>query len=668
MRYGGNHRRRFAAFYQEETMKKHLLIALALIITALSLSSCGHKHAWSEWKTTAEATCTADGEQTRTCECGEKETKPIIARDHTSGAEANCTEPQKCTVCDAELNAAKGHTSGAEATCTEAQKCTVCDAELNAAQGHTPGEWTVATPATKTENGVEVKKCTVCGEISEEKIIPAIGSLGLAYTVNADGTTCTVTGIGTCTDTEVVISEVIEGYTVTGIEGFAFEGCTSLTSVVIPDSVTSIGAYAFSFCSSLTSVTIGSGVTCLDNGTFYYCTSLTDVVIPDSVTSIEYYVFYGCSSLTSVVIPDSVTRIGVDTFNDCSSLTSVAIPDSVTSIGNCAFEDCTSLTRVTIGSGVKSIGERAFYGCPKLIEVINKSSLNITAGSTNYGYAAAYAKEVHGGESKIDNRDGYLFYTYNGIHYLVNYIGNETALTLPNDYNEESYEIYHYAFHDRDSLTSVVIPDSVTSIGEYAFYDCSSLTNVVIPDSVTSIEYSAFWNCYKLIEVINKSSLNIAAGSTNHGYVAAYAKEVHGGESKIDNRDGYLFYTYNGINYLVNYIGNETVLTLPNDYNGKAYKINNFAFYGCDALTSVVIPDSVTGIGNGAFENCTSLTSVTIGSSATSIGYYAFLGCDELYTIQFTGTRAQWQAISKGLSWKPYNATQVICSDGVVYI
>ncbi len=138
----------------------------------------------------------------------------------------------------------------------------------------------------------------------------------------------------------------------------------------IPDSVESIGEYAFNYCSSLTSVTIPDSVESIGEYAFHVCSSLTSVTIPDSVTSIGDGVFLSCDSLTSVTIPDSVTSIGESAFGGCNSLTSIMIPDSVLSIGFYAFNPCTSLTSVTIGNGVTSIGVYAFEDCKVLTSII----------------------------------------------------------------------------------------------------------------------------------------------------------------------------------------------------------------------------------------------------------------------------------------------------------
>ena len=343
----------------------------------------------------------------------------------------------------------------------------------NTTHTHTLGEWTVVKEPTEKETGLKEQKCTICGETVATENIPAIGSSGLSYILGEDGKTCTITGIGTCTDTDVVIPAFLEGYEVTAIETRAFEK-SGLTSVVIQDGVTYIGFCAFGSCYNLKSVVISDSVKVIDSQAFYACplTSvyyqgtveqwlgisfgsnlgrglpidlyfngelLTELVIPENVTSIRDRAFQSCGSLTSVVIPDSVTSIGNSAFSGCSKLTSVVIPESVTSIGDYAFNGCESLTSVVIPDGVTSIGESMFEECKSLTSVVIPDS--------------------------------------------VMSIGN-------------------YAFENCESLTSIAIPDGVTSIGDSAFSDCIKLTSVVIPDSVTTIADNAFKTCLKLTSVV----------------------------------------------------------------------------------------------------------------------------------------------------------------------
>lgn len=144
---------------------------------------------------------------------------------------------------------------------------------------------------------------------------------------------------------------------------------TQPLEVNVGSAVTSIGSWAFNGCTSLTSITIPNSVTSIVESAFKNCSSLTSVIIPNSVTNIGSSVFENCFGLTSVTIPEGVVSIGFSAFNYCSNLTSVTIPNSVTSIADYAFSNCGNLTSMTIGNGVTSIGQNAFYSCTEYTSV-----------------------------------------------------------------------------------------------------------------------------------------------------------------------------------------------------------------------------------------------------------------------------------------------------------
>ena len=248
------------------------------------------------------------------------------------------------------------------------------------------------------------------------------------------------------------------------ISGYAFYGCTGLTSITIPNSVTSIGEFAFSGCTGLTSVTIPSSVTSIGKSAFSGCTGLTSVTIPNSVTTIGWSAFRGCAGLTSVTIPNSVTEIGWSAFEGCTALTSVTFNAT-----NCKspgrtyeawFQDC-PLTSLVIGNDVKSIPACLAYYQTRLTTVTIPNSV-ISIG-------------------------WYAFVGCTGL----------TSVTIPNSVTEIGYS----AFYGCTGLTSVTIPNSVTTIRDDTFKGCTGLTSVTIPNSVTTIGYDAFSGCTGLKKI-----------------------------------------------------------------------------------------------------------------------------------------------------------------------
>lgn len=274
---------------------------------------------------------------------------------------------------------------------------------------HSYGEWIVEKEPKKDEDGLKYTECTVCGERGSEEVIPMTGSVGLDYTINIDenGQYYSVTGIGSCTDTKIIIPAIVSGFQVKAIAEGAFEACNNITEIVIPNTITTVGDFAFS-CSDLASVIFGenSQLTSIGECAFENC-NITSISIPSSVTSIGDFAFYSCFSLTSIIvdtdnsnymsidgnlytkdgrtliqyatgkketslnIPSGVTSISESAFSYCANLTSITFGENsqLTSISSYAFDRCYSLTSITLPSSVTSIGDYAFNSCDSLTSI-----------------------------------------------------------------------------------------------------------------------------------------------------------------------------------------------------------------------------------------------------------------------------------------------------------
>ena len=232
-------------------------------------------------------------------------------------------------------------------------------------------------------------------------------------------------------------------------------------------------------------------------------------------------------------------------------------------------------------------------------------------------------------EFLINNLYPNRFVIENGI--LKSHSGDDPKVIIP----DGVVEIAEYAFRFSNIVT-VFIPDSVKVINDRAFEGCSLLNSVTLGKGLQKIGTDVFSNCRKIVEVVNNSSLDIVAGTKEHGEIALNALEVHTGESKLDFYDDFVFYTREYMAYLVGYLGSETTVKLPELYNYSTYEVYKSAF--CESgkkIQTLIVSDGVEKIGSAAFMGCKSLSEVSIGNNVIEIDLLAFSGCRNLQKVNF---------------------------------
>ena len=509
-----------------------------------------------------------------------------------------------------------------------------------------------------------------------------------ACTVTLEGTILTVSGSGAMADYAggdqpwkdylSSISSIVIEDGVTGIGGNAFHGCTGLISVDIPTSVSYIGQTAFYACSSLTSVTIGSGVTNIGDGAFAG-SGLTSITIPANVTNIGKYAFAGCSNLATITvdggnskydsrnscnaiietdlnklvvgckgttIPNSVTSIGESAFSDCTNLPSITIPASVTSIGEGAFMNCYNLASVTVyATTPPSLGNDAFFCCDGGLQIYVFGDLVDTyQGATRWSYysgkitAMTNPNGTCGVAPNASDVRWVLTGTSPNYTLTIMKVGSTGAMEEFSGPNFQPWKDY------RTFITSVIIEDGVTSIGDYAFDGCTGLTSVTIGSGVTTIGDYAFLGCNNA----SLTSITIPASVTSIGQDAfedcTYLATVTFASGSLLTSISPSAFTCTGLTTIeipakVTTIGSSafyhcTSLATVTFADGSLLETIDFgAFYQCTNLSSITLPNGMKTIDVTAFSDCTSLTSITIPASVTNIGMNAFDGCNNLGTV-----------------------------------
>ena len=403
--------------------------------------------------------------------------------------------------------------------------------------------------------------------------IPAFSASAddLVFSLNGDGKSYSVKGgSDRYISGRLIIPDTYNGLPVTNISNRAFSGFHNLSSVIISDNITQIGQYAFSQCWGFTSVILGNGVKTIGEAAFFGCDNLTAIEIPKGVTRINDFVFRNCISLNSIIIPDGVTSIGQMAFDGCKKLTSIEIPDSVVSIGVRAFDGCENLTAIELPDSVTSIGQRAFDGCKKLTSIELPDSV-ISIGAWAFCGCEALASVV--------------------IPKSVAIIGSgvfDNCNALKTLYIDNDYVVSTLSFSSIPSLEAIVLGDDVTNIKAHIFENLTNLKYVTIPETVLRIGSYAFAGC------TNLESVEIPDNVINIGFRAFYNTGYYNDNENWEN----------GVLYMNNHLI-EATSSVPETYEIKAgtKTISSQAFYECNRLSSVAIPDTVVSIGSFVFKN-----------------------------------------------------------------
>lgn len=315
------------------------------------------------------------------------------------------------------------------------------------------------------------------------------GSWGWEY--NEDTHTLTILGYGDMPNYESAAGDpwykkydqleaIVITPGITSIADNAFEKCAALKSVSIPNTVTKIGDYAFLQCKNLKEVVIPDSVTQIGASSFSQCEGMEKLTLSKNLTDIPHHAFHWCKSLTEVTLPNNLTNISEHAFSYCKALKSIRIPDSVTTIENHAFSTCQGVAEIITGTNLSEIGKQAFYGIAydgvfkRNVTVDLSKSQNLEfIGEKAFSLSAITSIDIPDSVTTIEQ------YAFSGCQNLA-------EVKLPKGLTE----IAPYAFNNT-AIESIEIPETVLSIGECAFRYCN-LKKVVIPHSVKTIDKSAF--------------------------------------------------------------------------------------------------------------------------------------------------------------------------------
>ncbi|MGN0804312.1 MAG: leucine-rich repeat domain-containing protein [Candidatus Coproplasma sp.] len=424
----------------------------------------------------------------------------------------------------------------------------------------------------------------------------------------------------------------------------------------------------------------GLPVTTIGPSAFYYYSDAVNVTLPNSITTIDNKAFNGCTNLASITIPDSVTSIGSEVFNSCSAVTvyceaTQAQADwnenSLSSIP--VVYDCNNNDVATDGNIYTMIGGIRYALKDNKATVVKQSTAllnnktileNVSYNGNNYTVTSIASSSFSGckmlrGLTIPDSITSIGNNSFSNCSQIINYTGPTLFISyLPDSIVNATLtsgtEIKNNEFSRFKSLKSVTIPDSIISIGSYAFANCSNLTSIEIPDSVTTIGSNVFNSCRALTVYCEATQ---AQAGWNLDSLSSFPIVYDCKNNDVAN-DGYIYTIIDGIRYALK-DDNATVVKQAISLLGDKTILENVSYKGNNY--------TVTSIVASSFSSCQELRELTIPDCITSIGDTALSGCSKLESINFNGTIAEWNAITKGNSWNSNTSAYTItCTDGTL--
>lgn len=419
---------------------------------------------------------------------------------------------------------------------------------------------------------------------------------------------------------------------ITTIENFAFRNCTALAQLTMPANLSKIGDHSFEG-SGLTEVTMQRNMSLLGSYAFNGCKELTTINFSPNVTEIKEYTFNDCVKLKDITLPNGLIYIKDNAFNGCASLGKVTIPGGVQTISSGAFQN-SGLTEVILKEGVMNLSNGSFDGCTLLKKVTFPASMKTISGFSNTGL-----KEIAFAEGAAPEAIGdFAFINCDSL----------STITLPASITT----IGRAAFYGCDTLKSAVLPEGITAIPGQMFYSCNNLQSVTIPQSVKEIGYEAFSYCPKLASITlptgvatlgdncfrgtGITSITLPEGITTLPYGALAETKLT--SIKLPKSLTEIASPVNNNSFTMGYIDGNSYYRLSESV--ERYSDQSGAFYGCSELESVDLNSAqLNTLGNAMFNGCEKLLQINLTSTKIEeIPVKAFYNCAELQAITFPAT------------------------------